>query len=114
MPCCFLHEVKPALVRIGKGKRMNYSSIMAFLLGSVLSSVVSAEAPWRIVSLADWHSSEGGVMAKNPAAFARNQASEKQLIVGSVACKPDVVIIAGDVGSGHWILATARKVGVLQ
>ena len=53
-------------------------------------------------------------MVKNPAAFARNQASEKQLIAGSVACKPDVVIIAGDVGSGHWTLATARKAGILQ
>ena len=53
-------------------------------------------------------------MVKNPAAFARNQDSEKQLIAGSVACKPDVVIIAGDVGSGHWTLATARKSGVLQ
>ena len=87
---------------------------MVLLLGSVLPSVVLAEAPWRIVSLADWHSSEGGVMVKNPAAFARNQASEKRLIAGSVACKPDVVIIAGDVGSGHWTLPMARKAGVLQ
>ena len=75
---------------------------------------LSAEPPWRIVSAADWHSAEGGVMSTDPQAFDRNQASEQRLIAGIVAVKPEVVIIAGDVGSGHWTTGALRKAGVLQ
>jgi len=75
---------------------------------------VSAEAPWSIVSASDWHSSEGGVTSPAPQAFHRNQESERMLIAGTVAGKPDVVIIAGDMGSGHWTTGALRKAGVLQ
>ncbi len=69
--------------------------------------------PWVIVSAADWHSAEGGVVSKNPTYFQRNQQSEKRLIAGTVACKPDVVLIAGDMGSGHWTMGALRKSGAL-
>lgn len=70
--------------------------------------------PWIIVSASDWHSAEGGVVSKNPEYFERNQESEKRNIAGTVACKPDVVLIAGDVGSGHWTMGALRNSGVLK
>ena len=75
---------------------------------------VSAETPWKIVSASDWHSAEGGVTSSNPQVFDRNQASERRLIAGIVAVKPEVVIIAGDVASGHWTTGALRKADVLQ
>lgn len=75
---------------------------------------VSAEPPWAIVSAADWHSSEGGVVSRNPETFRKNQELEWRLIAGTVACRPDVVIIAGDMGSGHWTMGALRKAGVLE
>jgi hypothetical protein len=71
-------------------------------------------APWTIVSASDWHSAEGGVVSKSPQNFERNQQSEKRNIAGTVACKPDVVLIAGDMGSGHWTMGSLRKSGVLK
>ena len=88
------------------------SLILAILLFAC--QAVSAEAPWTIVSASDWHSAEGGVTSTNPQAFDRNQASERRLIAGIVAMKPEVVIIAGDVGSGHWTTGALNKAGVLQ
>lgn len=70
--------------------------------------------PWRIVSAADWHSAEGGVVSKNPEAFKRKQEFEKRLIAGTVACKPDVVLIAGDVGQGHWTQGKLKRKGILK
>lgn len=69
--------------------------------------------PWRIVSAADWHSAEGGVTAKDPARFAANQESERALIRGTLFSNPDVVLIAGDVGSGHWTTGALKKAGIL-
>jgi hypothetical protein len=87
------------------------------LIFSMLASMLQpvwAEAPWTIVSASDWHSAEGGVTSPNPQNFERNQASERRLITGTVACKPEVVIIAGDMGSGHWTMGQLRKAGILQ
>ena len=71
-------------------------------------------APWTIVSASDWHSAEGGVLSKGAANFERNQQSERRLIAGTVACRPDVVLIAGDVGSGHWTRASLKAAGALK
>jgi len=91
------------------------SSLVPLVL-LLTNSHVSAEihvAPWRIVSASDWHSAEGGVTSKDPAAFAANQSAERERIRGTVFCDPDVVLIAGDVGSGHWTTGALKRAGAL-
>ena len=86
---------------------MKYRSYLSICLATFLASSAVAQQtrfePWRIVSAADWHSAEGGVTSKDPARFAANQENERALIKGTLSRDPDVVLIAGDVGSGHWI-----------
>lgn len=92
--------------------------ILAIGLAALLSHHTEADSPhfepWRIVSAADWHSAEGGVTSKDPARFLANQANEHNLIKGTLFCSPDVVLIAGDVGNGHWTAGTLQKAGVLK
>ena len=88
------------------------------LLGTCLVPYAAAQSPfcepWRIVSAADWHSAEGGVASKDPTRFAANQENEQKLIKGTLFCDPDVVLIAGDVGSGHWTTGALKKAGALK
>lgn len=103
------------LSRIGPIGRIGPIPILLLFLAAFVSGTVRAaphHAPWKIVSAADWHSAEGGVVSKDLAAFEKNQFSEKRLIAGTVACRPDVVLIAGDVGSGHWTMGALKKAGV--
>lgn len=97
---------------------MRIRYIATICLVACLAANAEAEPPhfepWRIVSAADWHSAEGGVTSKDPARFEANQAQERDLIRGTLFCKPDVVLIAGDVGSGHWTEGALKKAGVLQ
>jgi len=94
-------------------KTSGYSVCVLLCLAGGVHADDGQVEPWTIVSAADWHSAEGGVVSKDPRNFERNQESEKRLIAGTVACKPDVVLIAGDVGSGHWTTGALRKNGVL-
>jgi hypothetical protein len=100
------------------GKLTTGYGAIAFCLAAWLVAAAEAEPlhfePWRIVSAADWHSAEGGVTSTDPAAFATNQVKEHALIKGTVFCAPDVVLIAGDVGSGHWTTGALKKAGVLE
>ena len=57
---------------------------------------------WKIVSAADWHSAELGVKSPNPEVFLQNQDNERKKIKGITDCQPEVVLIAGDIGVGHW------------
>lgn len=93
--------------------RISTTFLFLFL---VTSSAACADdyAPWHIVSAADWHSAEGGVTSPDPAKFEENQRREMQLIRGTVFCEPDVVLVAGDVGSGHWTVGQLTKAGVLK
>lgn len=72
-----------------------------------------AEEPRYVVSASDWHSAEGGVVSKVPEAYARNQAEEAALVKGTVFCAPEVVLIAGDVGSRHWTEGALKKAGAM-
>ena len=98
---------------------MKYPAILAASL-ALLASIHHTDAgpphfePWHIVSAADWHSAEGGVTSKDPERFMTNQTQEHQLIKGTLFGSPDVVLIAGDVGSGHWTAGALHKAGALE
>lgn len=96
---------------------MKTRSTIAICLVALLAASVDAQPPryepWRVVSAADWHSAEGGVTSKDLARFAANQENERALIRGTLFCNPDVVLIAGDVGSGHWTAGALKKAGIL-
>ncbi len=108
----------PTVFTRAAGKPAIVCGTIAFCLGAWLVAAAEAEPPqfepWRIVSAADWHSAEGGVTSTDPTAFAANQVKEHALIKGTVFCDPDVVLIAGDVGSGHWTSGALKKAGVQE
>ena len=87
---------------------------LALCLGAESRAEQPPIEPWRIVSAADWHSAEGGVTSRNPAHFDANQAKERGLIRGTLFGRPEVVLIAGDVGSGHWTTGALKKAGALR
>lgn len=97
---------------------INRLGFLVLLLAPGLTSAALGKdlhfEPWRIVSAADWHSAEGGVTSPDPAVFKANQAAERDRIRGTLVCHPDVVLIAGDVGSGHWTRGALKRAGVLR
>jgi len=53
-------------------------------------------------------------MSADPTRFEENQRTEARIIRGTLSVNPEVVLIAGDVGSGHWTMGALRKAGVLR